>query len=65
MSDTPTPPDVGSLWEHESGERRRVRLAIFDDDLGECVAGVTTHNATFITTLTDWHAWAENARRIA
>ena len=46
----PTPPCVGSLWEHKDGERRRVRMSIFDDELGDCVAGPTTHGGTFNVT---------------
>jgi hypothetical protein len=73
MSETPTPPEVGSLWEHESGERRFV-LAVWNSGLSETPM-VRSHalyeldgemrNAGLVERLAVWHAWAANARRIA
>lgn len=53
-----TPPEVGSLWLHESGERRYV-MEVYDDSM-------RYHDGHFtqFCSLTDWLAWEANARRI-
>ncbi len=73
MSDTPTPPEVGSLWEHESGERRMSVESWFSDVLQTHVVRFvalyqidgTQRGVTDRSSLSDWNAWAANARRIA
>lgn len=60
----PTPPCVGSLWEHKDGERLRVRMSIFDDELGDCFIVADDRGYTFTMTAAEWSAWASDATRI-
>ncbi len=67
-----TPPEVGSLWLHESGERRFV-VAAWHSGIHEGFV-VRSHalyeidgklrDGTIYENLSDWLAWAANARRI-
>lgn len=65
-----TPPEVGSLWLHESGERRFVVDAYnraCDDEPEDLRIGFSSPNKRVMreyVSLPDWHAWAAKARRI-
>jgi len=63
MTTDPTPPEVGSLWQHRwTGEQRRV---IRVDD-GELVDVHYADGSRFTTSrrLADWSAWERDAVRI-
>lgn len=64
MTTTPDAPAIGSLWEHEDGERRfvtytsdRVYLCRLNSPKTAFVNDHVRHS--------DWHAWAAKARRLA
>ena len=59
-----TPPEVGSLWLHESGERRYV-TDVWDSPLFK-LTRVQFHGPDGMQTvdLPDWLAWHSAARRI-
>lgn len=62
-------PEVGSLWLHESGERRFVMAVDVDSDnkpaAVDCAVVLPNRDGYRIyVRITDWHAWAAKARRI-
>ena len=71
MKTEPDAPAIGSLWEHEDGERRRVQL-VNHMPHHEVVGFIEPGHAdpvrrlgTSFCSLSDWHAWAAKARRLA
>ncbi len=68
---TPTPPEVGSLWEHENGEKRfvmKAEVSPLTGDIYPVLAAVLRPNGEHCVAdfnFAKWRIWEQNARRIA
>lgn len=62
MTTDPTPPEVGSLWEHKSGERRFVPW--IHPDGGPFVVTCGKDFCTRVVWPEEWAAWERDAVRI-
>lgn len=60
----PTTPDVGSLWEHESGERRFVVFVGVTIWCCKTPFNPATDDREHRIYRSDWHAWERDAVRI-
>lgn len=64
MTTDPTPPEVGSLWQHKDGERRFVVAYRDNMDCPRCYYARPGRDGVLLDELSDWSAWERDAVRI-